>query len=153
MTMALQRTVLVLGRTAPDSTRLFPDDLDGSIALVVIAIGWPMTETQRAIVDEALALARKRAIVFDAILAGSIAEGVAVVAARDRVLVAGGRREARRIERSLRHARDQRSRRAMTWMSIASALRISSFTNEPRRSSWTRDRRDSPTTSCVTNWA
>ena len=100
--MALQRTVLVLGRTAPDSTGLFPDDLDGSIALVVIAIGWPLTETQQVVVDEALALARERAIVFDAILAGSIAEGVEIVAARDRVLVAGGRREVRRIERSLR---------------------------------------------------
>lgn len=104
MTMALQRTVLVLGRTAPDSTRLFPDDLDGSIALVVIAIGWPLTETQQVVVDDALALARERAIVFDAILAGSVDEGAEIVAARDRVLVAGGRREVRRIERSL-HAR------------------------------------------------
>jgi hypothetical protein len=54
------------------------------------------------VLDEALALAREHAIVFDAILAGSVAEGVEIVAARDRVLVAGGRREVRRIERSLR---------------------------------------------------
>lgn len=102
MTMALQRTVLVVGRTAREPTQLFPDDVDGSIALVVIALGWPLSDTQQLVVDDALAVARERGIVFEAILAGSAADGVESVAARDRVLLACGRREARRIERSLR---------------------------------------------------
>ena len=80
MTMALQRTVLVVGRTAREPTQLFPDDVDGSIALVVIALGWPLSDTQQL----------------------SAADGVESVAARDRVLLVCGRREARRIERSLR---------------------------------------------------
>jgi hypothetical protein len=146
--MALQRTVLVVGRTAREPTQLFPDDVDGSIALVVIALGWPLSETQQLVVDDALAVARERGIVFEAILAGS-----------------GQRRRASRrgiacllrppggpADRAIAsNARDQRSRRAMTWMSIASAFRINSFSNEPRSSSRTRERNDSPTTSCVTN--
>ena len=36
--MALQRTVLVVGRTAREPNPSFPDDVDGSIALVVIAV-------------------------------------------------------------------------------------------------------------------
>ena len=101
MTTALQRTVLVLGRKAPEAAILFPDDVDGSMAIVVIALGWPLTDAQTQAVDRALALARERALVFDAILASSVEEGLAVVAARDRVLLAGDRREMRRLTRAL----------------------------------------------------
>ena len=101
MTTSLQRTVLVLGRKAPEPAQLFPDDVDGSMALVVIALGWPLTAAQTEAVDRALALARAHALVFDAILAGSLEEGLGVVAARDRVLLAGDRRETRRIARVL----------------------------------------------------
>jgi len=54
VTTALQRTVLVLGRRAPDPALLFPDDVDGSMAVVVIAIGWPLTDAQTQAVDHAL---------------------------------------------------------------------------------------------------
>jgi hypothetical protein len=101
VTTALQRTVLVLGRKAPEPALLFPDDVDGSMAVVVIALGWPLTDAQTQAVDHALALARERALVFDAILASSVDEGLAVVAARDRVLLAGDRRETRTIARAL----------------------------------------------------
>jgi hypothetical protein len=80
---------------------LFPDDVDGSMTVVVIALGWPLTDAQTKAVDQARALARERALVFDAILASSVDEGLAIVAARDRVLLAGDRRETRRLARAL----------------------------------------------------
>jgi len=101
VTTALQRTVLVLGRKAPEPSLLFPDDVDGSMALVVIALGWPLTDVQTQAVDHGLALARERALVFDAILASSMEEGLGLIAARDRVLLSGDRRETRKITRAL----------------------------------------------------
>ena len=101
MTTALQRTVLIVGRNAADPPQLYPDDVTGSMAVVVITVGWPLTPTQSAVVDQALALARDRRVVFDALLVASMEEGLDVVDTRDRVLFAGDRREGRRITKSL----------------------------------------------------
>ena len=97
MTTALQRTVLVVCRNLTEAPRLYPADVDGSMAVVIITVGWPMTTA----VDQALELARERRVVFDAFLVGSIAEALDVVDARDRVLFAGDRREGKRIVRGL----------------------------------------------------
>jgi hypothetical protein len=101
VTTALQRTVLIVGRNATDPPQLYPDDVDGSMAVVVITVGWPLTPTQSGVVDQALALARERRVVFDALLVASMEEGLDVVDMRDRVLFAGDRREGRRIVKSL----------------------------------------------------
>jgi hypothetical protein len=101
VTTALQRTVLIVGRNATDPPQLYPDDVDGSMAVVVITVGWPLTPTQSGVVDQALALARERRVVFDALLVASTEEGLDVVDTRDRVLFAGDRREGRRIVKSL----------------------------------------------------
>ena len=101
MTTALQRTVLVVGRNAAETPVLYPDDVAGSIAVVVVAIGWPLTPAQSAAVDRALALACDQQLTFDAFLVGSIEQGLDVVDRRDRVLFAGNRREGKRIMRGL----------------------------------------------------
>jgi hypothetical protein len=101
VTTALQRTVLVMGRHVTEPPRLYPGDVAGSMAVVVITVGWPVTTAQSTAVEQALALARDRRVVFDAFLVGSIAEGLEVVDTRDRVLFAGDRREGKRIVRGL----------------------------------------------------
>lgn len=101
MTTALQRTVLVVCRNVSEAPQLYPDDIDGSMAVVVITVGWPVTPVQATVVDEALAVARQRRVVFDAFLVRSIAEGLEVVDTRDRVLFAGDRREGKRVVRGL----------------------------------------------------
>jgi hypothetical protein len=101
VTTALQRTVLVVCRKSTEAPRLYPDDLDGSMGVVVITVGWPMTPVQSSVVEQALEIARERQMVFDAFLAGSIAEGLEVVDTRDRVLFAGDKREGKRIVRGL----------------------------------------------------
>lgn len=101
MTTALQRTVLIVGRNETDPPQLYPDDVAGSMAVVVITVGWPLTPAQSIVVDQALALARDRRVVFDACLVASMAEGLDVIDTRDRVLFAGDRREGRRIVKSL----------------------------------------------------
>jgi hypothetical protein len=101
VTTALQRTVLVMGRNVADAPTLYSDDVAGSIAVVVITVGWPLTPAQSAAVDRGLALAREHRVMFDAFLVGSIAEGLDVVDGRDRVLFAGDRREGKRIVRAL----------------------------------------------------
>ena len=102
MTTALKRTVLVLGPRATAPARLYPDDIDGSMSLVVIAVGWPLTPAQRDAVESARALAREHRIVFDALLVGTFDEGVEAVSARDRVLLGTDKRETRRCTRLLR---------------------------------------------------
>jgi len=104
VTTALQRTVLVLGPRATEPTQLYPDDVDGSMTLVVVVVGWPLTSEQQRAVESARALARDQGIVFDALLVGSFDEGLEAVSARDRVLLGTDRRETRRINRIL-HSR------------------------------------------------
>jgi hypothetical protein len=101
VTTALQRTVLVVCRKLTDPPQLYPDDLDGSMGVVIITVGWPMTPVQSTVVEQALEIARERKMAFDAFLVGSIAEGLEVVDTRDRVLFAGDRREGKRIVRGL----------------------------------------------------
>jgi hypothetical protein len=101
VTTALQRTVLVMGRHVTEAPQLYPGDIAGSMAVVVITVGWPITPAQSTAVERALELARERRVVFDAFLVGSIAEGLEVVDTRDRVLFAGDRREGKRIVRGL----------------------------------------------------
>jgi len=101
VTTALQRTVLVMGHNVASTPMLYPDDVAGSIAVVVITVGWPITPAQSAAVDQALSLAREHRVMFDAFLVGSIAQGLDVVDGRDRVLFAGNLREGKRIMRAL----------------------------------------------------
>jgi hypothetical protein len=101
VTTALQRTVLVVCRNATEPPRLYSADVEGSMAVVVVTVGWPMTAAQSRAVDHALELARERRVVFDAFLVRSIAEGLEIVETRDRVLFAGDRRDAKRIVRGL----------------------------------------------------
>ena len=102
MTTAVQRTVLVLGRRPTEPAVLFAEDVDGSMGVIVIAVGWPLTSEQREAVEAARALSRDRRLVFDAILVGSFADAADVISARDRVLLGTDRREARHVNRLLR---------------------------------------------------
>ena len=101
MTTALQRTVLVLGSRVAEPIQLYPVDVEGSMSLVVIAVGWPLTDAQQHAVESCRQLARAAGIVFDALLVGSIDAGLQEISARDRVLLGADRRETRRITRAL----------------------------------------------------
>ena len=90
-----------MGRHVTEPPRLYPGDVAGSMAVVVITVGWPLTSAQSTAVERALELARERRVVFDAFLVGSITEGSRCVDTRDRVLFAGDRREGKRIVRGL----------------------------------------------------
>jgi hypothetical protein len=98
-TPTLRKTVLVLGRSAsglplPASTEI----LDG---IVVLALGWPLTDAQRANLEEAEARARTARVRFDAHLLASPRQIRTLVEATDRMLVDANPREARRIRRAL----------------------------------------------------
>lgn len=101
MTTAVQRTVLVLGQGADEPVQLYPDDIAGSMSLVVIAVGWPLTPAQQSAVESARSIARASHIVFDAMLVGSFDGGLEEISARDRVLLGTGRRETRHVQRAL----------------------------------------------------
>jgi hypothetical protein len=102
VTTTVQRTVLVLGRGQTEPAQLYAEDVDGSMSVVVIALGWPLTDAQRHAVEAARALALDHRLVFEAILVGSLVAGVAEISARDRVLLGADRREARRVTKLLR---------------------------------------------------
>jgi len=94
-----RKTVLVLGRSATGI--LVPETADGDEAILVLAIGWPLTDPQRAVLEAAEDAARRGRVVFDAQLIAS-AEGVAaLVGSSDRLMIDAGGREARRIHRAL----------------------------------------------------
>lgn len=95
------RTVLVLGRRPSGSGWPFSDELSRSRALVVIAIGWPMTDTQRERLDHAEALASSAKVPFDTYLVPSSNEIAAHMELGDEVTVDAGTREERRIRRAL----------------------------------------------------
>lgn len=101
MTTALQRTVLVLGSRIAEPVQLYPVDVDGSMSLVVIAVGWPLTEPQQRALESCRQLAREAGIVFDALLVGSVGAGIDEISLRDRVLLGAEGREARRMARAL----------------------------------------------------
>jgi hypothetical protein len=94
-----RRTVLVLGRTATGGT--LPPVAEIRDTILVLAIGWPLTDTQRAVLDQAEELARTARVVLDAHLVSSAAAAAAFVGSEDRLVLDAGRREARRIRRRL----------------------------------------------------
>ncbi len=95
------RTVLVLGRRPSGSGWPSSEDLARSRALVVIAIGWPMTDAQRERLDLAETLASSAKVVLDAFLVPSSNEIASRMELGDEVTVDAGTREERRIRRAL----------------------------------------------------
>jgi len=91
--------VLVLGRTATGGT--LPPVAEIRDIIVVLAIGWPLTDTQRAVLDRAEELARSARVVLDAHLVSSAAAAASFVGSGDRLVLDAGPREARRIRRRL----------------------------------------------------
>jgi len=94
-----RKTVLVLGRTATGIP--VPATADGDEAIVVLAIGWPLTETQRSVLRDAEDVARRARVVFDAHLLASPSGVATFVAGSDRVMLDAGTRETRKIRRAL----------------------------------------------------
>jgi len=94
-----RRTVLVLGRTATGGT--LPAAAEIRDTILVLAIGWPLTDTQRAVLERAEGLARSARVILDAHLLSSAAAAAAFVGSEDRLVLDAGPREARRIRRGL----------------------------------------------------
>jgi len=94
-----RRTVLVLGRSATGGT--LPPVAEIRTTILVLAIGWPLTDTQRAVLDRAEELARSACVVLDAHLVSSAAAAAALIGSEDRLVLDAGPREARRIRRRL----------------------------------------------------
>jgi hypothetical protein len=94
-----RRTVVVLGRSARGTT--LPSVADVRDTVLVLAIGWPLTDTQRGVLDRAEELARTARVVLDAHLVSSAAAAAALVGSEDLLVLDAGSREARRIRRSL----------------------------------------------------
>ena len=99
-TPTARRTVLVLGRSAHGAT--LPPLAEIHDTIVVLAIGWPLTETQRAGLDAAEELALTARVVLDSHLVSSAAAAAAFVGSEDRLVLDAGAREARRIRRTLK---------------------------------------------------
>ncbi len=93
------RTVVVLGRSARGAT--LPPLAEIRDTIVVLAIGWPLTDTQRDVLDRAEELARTARVVLDAHLVSSAAAAATLVGSEDRLVLDAGAREARRIRRRL----------------------------------------------------
>jgi hypothetical protein len=94
-----RRTVLVLGRTATGG--ILPPVAEIRDTILVLAIGWPLTDTQRAVLDQAEELARSARVILDAHLVSSAAAAAAFVGSEDRLVLDARPREARRIRRRL----------------------------------------------------
>jgi hypothetical protein len=94
-----RRTVLVLGRTATGGT--LPPVAEIRDTILVLAIGWPLTDTQRAVLDRAEELARNARVILDAHLVSSAGAAATFVGSEDRLVLDAGPREARRIRRRL----------------------------------------------------
>jgi hypothetical protein len=94
-----RKTVLVLGRSS--SGLSVPSLTEADEAIVVLAIGWPVSDEQRSVLDAAEARARADGVPFDAhLLAGPDAVR-GLVGGTDRIFVDAGPRETRRIRRAL----------------------------------------------------
>ena len=98
---ATHRTVLVLGRRPSGAGGRSADDLARSGVLVVITIGWPVTDAQRERLDHAEALARTARVVLGAFLVPSARDVASRMELGDQVTVDAGPREERRIRRAL----------------------------------------------------
>jgi len=93
------RTVLVLGRSAHGVT--LPPVAEIRDTILVLAIGWPLTDIQRAVLDSAEELARTARVVLDAHLVSSAAAAAAFVGSGDRLVLDASPRETRRIRRRI----------------------------------------------------
>jgi len=98
---ATHRAVLVLGRRPSGLGWPSIEELRACTELVVLAIGWPLTEQQRLAVDDAERLARSAGIVLDAILVPSVGDAAARAESGDELRIDGARREVRRIDRTI----------------------------------------------------
>lgn len=99
-----RRIVVVVGR----QPGVFPVEataVPGGARLIVLAVGWPLTDRQQQAVDEAKAVARTAQVVLDAILVSSSRAAAAHVLPDDDVFVAAHESEARRVRRALASAR------------------------------------------------
>jgi hypothetical protein len=94
-----RRTVVVLGRSARGAT--LPSVTEVRDTILVLAIGWPLTDAQRGVLDRAEELARTARVVLDAHLVSSAAAAAALVDTEDRLVLDAGSRETRQIRRSL----------------------------------------------------
>ena len=94
-----RRTVVVLGRSARGAT--LPSVAEVRDTILVVAIGWPLTDRQREVLDRAGELARTARVVLDAHLVSSAPAAAALVASEDRLVLDARAGEARRIRRSL----------------------------------------------------
>jgi hypothetical protein len=95
-----RRTVLVLGRSAHGAT--LPPVGEIRDTILVLAIGWPLTDAQRAVLGRAGELARTARVALDSRLVSSAAAAAAFVGSEDRLVLDAGAREARRIRRTLK---------------------------------------------------
>ena len=94
-----RRTVVVLGRSARGTT--LPSVAEARDTILVLAIGWPLTDAQRDVLGRAEELARTARVVLDARLVSSAAAAAAFVGSEDRLVLDAGSREARKIRRTL----------------------------------------------------
>jgi hypothetical protein len=95
------RAVLVLGRRPSGLGWPSEEELRGCSELIVLAIGWPLTDRQQRAVDDAEQLARAAGIVLDAILVPSITDAGYRTEERDLLRIDGARRETRKMDRTL----------------------------------------------------
>jgi len=100
-TPTTRKTVLVLGRSAAGLPVPATGETDD--AIVVLAIGWPLTDAQRSVLQEAEDAARRARIVFDARLLASADAIRPILGVSDRLTLDAGPRETRRIRRALTH--------------------------------------------------
>lgn len=101
MRVVSTRVVLLLGRrpSVPWSdvrAALHPED-----ELVILSLGYPVTGAQHAALDRALGVAEHTGAGFDALLITSIREMLGVLQPEDRIHLAAGRLERRRLRRVL----------------------------------------------------
>jgi hypothetical protein len=96
----MRKTVLVLGRSA--SGRTVPSLTEVDEAIVVLAIGWPLSDEQRSGLDAAEAAARAGRVLFDAHLIAGASAIHELVGEVDRILVDANGGETRRIRRAIR---------------------------------------------------
>lgn len=92
-----RRTVVVLGRSARGAT--LPSVAEVRDTILVLAIGWPLTDTQRDVLGRAEELARTARVVLDARLVSSATAAAGFVGSEDRLVLDAGSRETRRIRR------------------------------------------------------
>jgi len=94
-----RRMVLVLGRSASGAT--LPPLAEVRDTILVLAIGWPLTDAQRAVLERTEELAWRARVVLDARLVSSATAAAAFVGSEDRLVLDAGSREARKIRRRL----------------------------------------------------